>query len=341
MKYFELSSEYLTEFRGMSPIDIYIYNETQDTRYFGVAKDYEFTDERFDEFKMMEDKGAKFQISVDDIDLFTETFGFKDEIMDLNNKVLKLEEIHRENLERKEMLEHYPFSEKLIYAVKKSNFKLMIDRARQEIECFSIIESTYQSNLIKIISKSMLQDNQIVRGAAFCYFFSKRFGITEEIELLELVIAYLLKDVGNSQVPIDDLTEINSTSEHISKHPMYSYYVLKKMPMELSQKAIRFILEHHERIDGSGYPRGKKDEHIDVNSNIIGMCDHLFAYSSGKVTGQAVDFYTVLGAISFSRSLNSLELGFFEDIKSTLASLVPEQSELDEFDEEENTNDLS
>ena len=66
----------------------------------------------------------------------------------------------------------------------------------------------------------------------------------------------------------------------IRKHPVISYEVVKQIDF-LKDKAIS-ILYHHERIDGKGYPFGKKEEEIPLFARILSVADSYDAMTTDR-----------------------------------------------------------
>ncbi len=98
----------------------------------------------------------------------------------------------------------------------------------------------------------------------------------EGINLGKIYLAGLLHDTGKLYIPWYILNKptkpIDLEWESIRYHPTYGAIIMKKMGMP---EFARYVEEHHERIDGSGYPYGIKDPHI--ISQIIGIVDDFAA----------------------------------------------------------------
>ena len=106
----------------------------------------------------------------------------------------------------------------------------------------------------------------------------------EEIE--ELAIAGLFHDVGKLKISEDiinkpgDLTE--EEFELIKKHSEYSAKLLRESG-NFNNDIILGVLQHHEKMDGSGYPDGIKGDKIHKYGRIIGICDIYHALTSRRV----------------------------------------------------------
>jgi putative two-component system response regulator len=90
-----------------------------------------------------------------------------------------------------------------------------------------------------------------------------------------LYLAGLVHDIGKVAVPIEILSKPTGITELemqvIKTHPQVGYDILKKIdfPWPIAQ----MVLQHHERLDGSGYPNGLKWKEIMMESRILGVAD--------------------------------------------------------------------
>jgi PAS domain S-box-containing protein len=96
-----------------------------------------------------------------------------------------------------------------------------------------------------------------------------------EDELIHIRRGALLHDIGKMAVPDEilrkggDLTE--SEKEIVSHHPGIAYELL--LPIQYLEKALEIPYCHHERWDGSGYPRGLKGKQIPLSARIFTVAD--------------------------------------------------------------------
>jgi HD-GYP domain-containing protein (c-di-GMP phosphodiesterase class II) len=90
--------------------------------------------------------------------------------------------------------------------------------------------------------------------------------------------------VGKIHIPAEILSKPGRLNDIeyllIKTHPQSGYDILKdvKFPWPIAQ----IILQHHERLDGSGYPHGLKSEQILLESKILAVADVVEAMSSHR-----------------------------------------------------------
>ncbi len=99
-----------------------------------------------------------------------------------------------------------------------------------------------------------------------------------------LRVAGYLHDVGKITVPAEILAKPTKLTplefQLIKEHPQASYDVLKKV--EFPWPVAEIALQHHERIDGSGYPQGLKGDAILLEARILAVADTVEAMSSHR-----------------------------------------------------------
>lgn len=95
-------------------------------------------------------------------------------------------------------------------------------------------------------------------------------------QLQELALGGLLHDIGKSRTPLRILNKPGrlDTNEFaiVKRHVDHGERIAASIP-SLPSAALAAITEHHERLDGSGYPRGLKGENISLFGRIIAICD--------------------------------------------------------------------
>ena len=104
----------------------------------------------------------------------------------------------------------------------------------------------------------------------------------EEIEGIE--VAGLVHDVGKLGVPAEILTKPGALShvefELIKGHPQLGYDILKDI--DFGWPVAETVLQHHERMDGSGYPGGIAGEEISMGARVLMAADVIEAMSAHR-----------------------------------------------------------
>jgi PAS domain S-box-containing protein/putative nucleotidyltransferase with HDIG domain len=112
---------------------------------------------------------------------------------------------------------------------------------------------------------------------------AEEMGLTEE-QFDGLRLAGLIHDIGKISVPVEILNKpgrISETEFNIIKiHPQAGYTLLKEI--EFPWPVARIVLQHHERLDGSGYPQGLKDGQIMLEAKILAVADVVEAMASHR-----------------------------------------------------------
>jgi PAS domain S-box-containing protein/putative nucleotidyltransferase with HDIG domain len=112
-----------------------------------------------------------------------------------------------------------------------------------------------------------------------------------------------IHDIGKIYVPTEILTKPGGlTAEEfaiIKMHPQLGYDILRKIDFPWPIATI--VLQHHERIDGSGYPAGLKKGDILIEARIVSVSDTVEAMSSHRPYRPALSFDDVLAEISRNR----------------------------------------
>jgi HD-GYP domain-containing protein (c-di-GMP phosphodiesterase class II) len=104
--------------------------------------------------------------------------------------------------------------------------------------------------------------------------------------LRRLALGGLLHDMGKLSVPCSVLTKPGPLDDaefaEIRKHPEAGERLLRELG-GFAPGVRRLVLDHHERLDGSGYPRGLSGEQLDVETRILAVCDVYDALVSDRI----------------------------------------------------------
>jgi HD-GYP domain-containing protein (c-di-GMP phosphodiesterase class II) len=127
---------------------------------------------------------------------------------------------------------------------------------------------------------TVAHQRQVTRIA---YSIGQELGLSED-RLRDLCIAGALHDLGKIAIPSALLAKsgkLNATEFALLKtHPQVAYNILK--PIKLAGNAAEIILQHHERLNGSGYPQGLAGPAIFLEARVLGVADVIGAMCSHR-----------------------------------------------------------
>ncbi len=102
----------------------------------------------------------------------------------------------------------------------------------------------------------------------------ERLGLSPE-RLRTLAAGGLLHDMGKLVTPLEILTKPHGLTETefalVRQHPRHGRELLAELGFP--EAVQRLVLDHHERLDGSGYPRGLTGRDLSVETRILAVCD--------------------------------------------------------------------
>ena len=113
-----------------------------------------------------------------------------------------------------------------------------------------------------------------VNVCILCIEVGLGLGFTKR-QLIELGVCALVHDIGMAEYPhlSKQPRRLNSQEYRgVQNHPTQGLEILKKIE-GLNEKILYAVYQHHERLDGSGYPEGLKGESISEYARIIGLAD--------------------------------------------------------------------
>jgi len=121
------------------------------------------------------------------------------------------------------------------------------------------------------------------RVATVATTIAKDMGLSED-EISAVEMAALVHDIGKMSVPAEILSRPGVLSDVemnlVREHPVFSFEILKDIAFPWPVAEI--TLQHHERMDGSGYPKGLIGSQLLLAARIIGVADVVEAMSSHR-----------------------------------------------------------
>jgi PAS domain S-box-containing protein len=178
-----------------------------------------------------------------------------------------------------------------ITARKRSDEKLRrtVEKLRQ------VMGASIQAITLTVELKDPFTAGHQRRVADLSRAIAEELGLSgERIEAIRM--ASSIHDLGKVAIPSEILIKPGSLSETeislIKTHPRVGYDILKQI--EFPWPIARIVLEHHERLDGSGYPQGLKGEEIMLEARIVGVADVIEAMVSRRPYREAFNLWKAL-----------------------------------------------
>ena len=162
----------------------------------------------------------------------------------------------------------------------------------------SIRSKTIDTIIKTLYEKNAREELHSRRVSSICESMGNVLGL-QDSDVKELTSLGWLHDIG--KIAIDEylLNKPGRLSEEerfeIQRHPEIGYRILSTMN-EMSEMA-EAILSHHERWDGTGYPRGLKGEEIPLKARIISIADSYDAMTSDRSYRDALSHRTAMDEI--------------------------------------------
>ena len=191
-------------------------------------------------------------------------------------------------LERKRLeLELENYRERLEEMVKERTVQLEMALVQ--------VERSYEDTLRALGAAIDLRDNETAghshRVTLYSTKIAKELGATAQ-ELKTVAMGAWLHDIGKLGIPDAILLKPGALNEQewaiMRSHAQVGFDLVKRIPFLAD--AAEIILTHHERCDGSGYPRGLKVAEIPVGARIFAVADTLDAMTSDRPYRRALSF---------------------------------------------------
>ena len=118
-------------------------------------------------------------------------------------------------------------------------------------------------------------------------------------------LASLVHDIGKVNLPTEIVSKPSKLIEVefnlIKNHPKIAYDILKGV--EFPWPIAEIVFQHHERIDGSGYPRGLKGDEILIEAKILGLANVIEAMTSYRSYRPALEIDVSLTEIDNNKDI--------------------------------------
>jgi len=121
-------------------------------------------------------------------------------------------------------------------------------------------------------------------AAAYTIVIARKMGLPKEKIMSVIAPGAFLHEIGLMAVADDILHKPDKLNDKefakVREHPYLGYAILRQIPF--FAEAAEIVYAHHERYDGTGYPRGLKSEEIPLGARIVSIADTLDAMTSDR-----------------------------------------------------------
>ncbi|MDB5084524.1 MAG: hypothetical protein JWN30_1410 [Bacilli bacterium] len=161
-----------------------------------------------------------------------------------------------------------------------AEFRGMFERILSEMES--------KQNLLVHMSSIYTKDIYLYSHAINVGIYSAILGISLKLnqsQILDLGVGAMLHDLGKTFISPEILMKPGRLSvqefETMQTHTTLGYQLLRKTD-DVSLMSAHCAMQHHERLDGSGYPRQLRNDEIHLYGRIVGICDTYNALVSNR-----------------------------------------------------------
>ncbi len=162
--------------------------------------------------------------------------------------------------------------------------------------------STAMALLVRMQQKDEYTSSHSLKTSVWALVFGRHLGL-DRGSLQAVGLGALLLDVGKTKMPAELLNKTGELTDveraYLHTHVDRSLEILREVG-SIDNRVLEMVATHHERYDGSGYPKGWRGNQIPVFGRIAGIVDSYAAMTSDRPYAAAMSSYDAM------REFNSL-----------------------------------
>jgi PAS domain S-box-containing protein len=176
---------------------------------------------------------------------------------------------------------------------------------KQTLESFrKAVSTTIQVMVSAVEARDPYTAGHQIRSANIAHTIAMEMGLPQE-KIEGIRVAGSIHDIGKLSIPAEILSKPTKLSELefslIKNHSRSGYEILKDV--ESSWPLAEIVYQHHERMDGSGYPRNLKGEEILIEARILAVADVVEAMASHRPYRPGLGIDAALNEIEKNRGI--------------------------------------
>jgi len=170
---------------------------------------------------------------------------------------------------------------------KRKNNALQAEKPAQTLYSFDRLQRVYEEAIRAMGVMMEVRDPYTAghqqRVSCICVEISKELSLPAQ-EVKGIQMAALIHDIGKLAFPAEILSKPGKLSDAefdlIKTHPSVGYGIIKDI--EFPWPIAQIILQHHERMNGSGYPAKLSSDNIPLEARILSVADVIEAMASNR-----------------------------------------------------------
>jgi putative two-component system response regulator len=179
---------------------------------------------------------------------------------------------------------------KMRETLKNQNMVLEERVKEKTAEIQQMLSATIETMAVMVDVRDPYTAGHQRRVARLACAIAEKLSLSEDI-IHTIQIAGVLHDIGKIRIPTSIINRpgelLDVEFQMIKIHPQVGYDILKNIPSPWP--FAKAVLQHHEKLDGSGYPAGLKDDEIMLEAKILTVADVAEATSSFRPYRPAFD----------------------------------------------------
>ena len=179
---------------------------------------------------------------------------------------------------------------------KRDKNSLRVEEAYAKLKkAYIELKDSHAEMVFKLALISEMRDRStgvhLVRIADYSALIAEGLGLDQdEVEMIRM--ASPMHDIGKVMLPDSILKKDGALTkeemEEVKKHPSVGSHIFAHAKTPMLKACNVIALTHHEKYDGTGYPKGLKGEQIKIEARIISVADAYAAMTNGRTYGHVL-----------------------------------------------------